>query len=117
MHWRTHTPRTGLILLALSAALSARAGVIGNGNWSPSGCGDKPQPPTLDLRNADDYNRSVGGVNAYRQAIRAYLDCLVKEANADMQNVSRSAGEAQRLAKQADEKILADVKLAEEKFK
>lgn len=109
-----------LLSAAIASALFAapsRAGVIGKGDWTPSACGARPQAPALDLKNADAYNRSVDGINTYRQAIKQYIDCLVTEANADIQAVSKSATEAQRRAREANEKILADVKRAEEKFK
>lgn len=103
-------------LLCLTS-IGAQAGTIAAGVWSPSACGPKPTPPVLDLSSADAYNKSVDGVNAYRQAIRPYIDCLVKEANADIQAVTKSATAEQQAAKAANDKIQADVKAAEEKFK
>ena len=77
----------------------------------------RPTAPTRDLKDTDAYNRSVEGVNAYRQAIRGYIDCLVKEANADIASVTRSANAARQAAVDANEKIASDVKAANEKFK
>lgn len=71
-------------LTTLSIAATAQAGVIVSGTWAPAGCGPKPEPPQLSLSNADAYNASVAAVNTYRQAIRPYVDCVVKEANADV---------------------------------
>lgn len=111
-----YTTTSALLILALSCA-SAQAGTVSAGQWAPTGCGAKPVAPTLDLSSADAYNKSVDGVNAYRQAIRPYLDCLVKEANADIGIISKSATVAQVSAKEANDKIQADVKAAEEKLK
>ncbi|HIV70907.1 MAG TPA: hypothetical protein H9903_08265 [Candidatus Aquabacterium excrementipullorum] len=104
-----------LVTLALSAG--AQAGVIVSGVWSPATCGPKPEVPQLNLANADSYNASVANVNTYRQAIRPYVDCVVKEANADIQAITQAATTTQQGAKTANDKIQADVKAAEEKFK
>lgn len=102
---------------ALMLGASAHAGVITAGQWVPSACGPKPVAPVLDLSSPDAYNKSVDGVNGYRQAIRPYIDCLLKEANADIAAVTKSANAAQVAAKEANDKITADVKAADEKFK
>jgi len=107
----------GLAALLSMFAASAQAGVIAAGQWTPNGCGPKPVAPVLDLSSPDAYNKSVDGVNGYRQAIRPYLDCLLKEANADIAAVTKSANAAQVAAKEANDKITADVKAADEKFK
>jgi hypothetical protein len=106
-----------LSLATLSISTAAHAGVIVSGTWSPAGCGPKPEPPQLNLSNADAYNASVVNVNTYRQAIRPYVDCVVKEANADIQAITQAATATQQGAKVANDKIQADVKAAEEKFK
>lgn len=98
-------------------ATTAHAGSLSNGQWAPAACGVKPEAPTLNLSNEDAYNKSVDGVNTYRLAARNYLDCLVKEANADIQSVTKQATAAQQATRDADDKIKADVKKAEEKFK
>lgn len=106
---------TALAFLALAPA--AQAGVIVSGAWSPATCGPKPEAPQLNLANADAYNASVANVNTYRQAIRPYLDCVVKEANADIQAITQAATATQQGAKATNDRIQADVKAAEEKFK
>lgn len=106
--------------LAVSAGLiaaNAHAGTVTEGVWAPTTCGPKPEAPALDLKSADDYNRSVSGVNAYRQNIRTYVDCVIKEANGDIQAVTKAATATQKAAREANEKIAADVKAADEKFK
>lgn len=104
-------------LTTLTLSPGAHAGVIVSGVWTPVGCGPKPQQPQLNLANADAYNASVANVNTYRQAIRPYLDCVIKEANTDIQAITHSATAVQQAAKAANDTIQADVKAAEEKFK
>ena len=108
-----------LILAATGTATPALAGRIDNGTWTHA-CGPRPAAVSLDLKNADAFNKSVGTVNAYRQAQRAWLDCLQKEGNADIKATSDLIsqtinGEAQ-LAREANEKIAADAKAADSKF-
>lgn len=105
--------------LALLAALPAHAGKVEAGAWTHS-CGPRPTAVSLDLRNPDAFNKSVGAVNAYRQAQRAWLDCLQNEGNADIKATSQLIsqyinGEAQA-AKDANDKIAADAKAADAKF-
>jgi hypothetical protein len=106
-----------LSTLSLAAFTAAQAGALANGAWAPANCGTKPVAPQLDLKNPDAFNRSVVSVNAYRQSIRPYLDCLVQEGNADIQAISKSVTAAQQAAKETNDKIQADVKAADEKFK
>ena len=103
--------------VATLLATAAQAGTVTNGQWTPSGCGPAPQAPQLDLSTADTFNRGVETVNAYRQAIGPYLDCIIKEANSDIQVIGQSATATQQAAKAANDKIQADVKTAQEKFK
>ncbi|WP_079436575.1 hypothetical protein [Zoogloea sp. LCSB751] len=108
-----------LATAALSASLTAHAGKIDNGSWTHA-CGPRPAEVNLDLKNPDAFNKSVGAVNTYRQAQRAWLDCLQKEGNADIQATSQVISqfinaEAQT-AKQINDKIAADAKTADAKF-
>lgn len=106
------------LILALSlVASSAQAGSLANGNWSNARCGEKPPVASLDLRNPDAYNKSVEGVNIYRQKINVFLDCLVAEGNLDIQLISKAISTEQQGAREALEKVVADAKLASEKFK
>lgn len=114
---RSSIPALLLSALSLLASFSAEAGTLSGGTWAPTGCGAKPATPQLDLKDPDTFNRSVAGVNTYRQNIGPYLDCLVKEANADIQTVTKGAQAAQQAVKDANDKIQADVKAADEKFK
>ncbi|WP_085314589.1 hypothetical protein [Derxia lacustris] len=110
-------PLAALLALGLLASPAARAGTLANGSWTPASCGARPEAPALDLKDEKAYNRSVDAVNAYRQAARAYVDCLATEANADLQTITRSARDVQQATRDADARILADVKAAEAKFK
>ena len=103
--------------VALLFSTTAQAGSLDNGQWSPSGCGARPEAPTLNLTNVDAYNKSVDGINAYNKTIRAYIDCLSQEANADLQAITKSANAAQATAREARERIQADIKTADDKFK
>ena len=116
MHSRFIRPLSCLPALLLVAA-SAHAGSVNNGSWSPSGCGTKPEAPALNLKDVDAYNKSIDGVTAYRKAIQVYLNCQTQEANADIQAITKSANAVQLAAKEANDKIVADVKVAEDKFK
>ncbi|MBS0348780.1 MAG: hypothetical protein JSR69_20215 [Proteobacteria bacterium] len=108
-----------LATAGLAVTLPAHAGKIDNGSWTHA-CGPRPAEVSLDLKNPDAFNKSVGTVNTYRQTQRAWLDCLQKEGNTDIQATSQIISqfinaEAQA-AKQANDKIAADAKAAEAKF-
>jgi hypothetical protein len=114
-------PRLTAPLLALAAAvtLPAHAGRIDNGTWAHA-CGPRPATVNLDLKNADAFNRSVSAVNTYRQTQRAWLDCLQKEGNADIKAtsdlISQTINSEAHAAREANEKIAADAKTADNKF-
>jgi hypothetical protein len=111
--------RIRLIALALGAILmapGAHAGQFAEGRWSPTGCGPQPEARSPDLSSPEAYNASLDAVNKYRQAINAYLGCLVQEANKDIQSVSQSANALQQAARATNDRILADVQAADKKF-
>ena len=113
------TARLVLFVLALAPLSASHAGSIDNGTWTHH-CGPRPVAPTLDLKNPDAYNKSVAGVNTYRQTHRAWLDCLQKEGNADIQATSQTISAALtaevQAAREASDKIAADAKAADAKF-
>jgi hypothetical protein len=111
------TPLVATLIALLALSHSAHAGTVSNGSWSPSTCGARPEAPALNLKNIDTFNASTDAVNNYRVEINTYLNCLIKEANTDIQAVSASAKAAQQAARDANDKIEADVKAANEKFK
>lgn len=108
-----------LILVVASTANPALAGHIDNGTWAHA-CGPRPAAVSLDLRNTDAFNKSVGTVNTYRQAQRAWLDCLQKEGNADIKAtselISQTINSEAQLAREANDRIAADAKAADSKF-
>jgi len=105
-----------LFPLIIVVTIHAEAGTISNNNWAPSSCGSAPVAVRLDLNNLDAYNGSVGAVNDYRKNSRTYVDCLIHEANSDIQSITKSAKSAQQAAHDADDKIIEDEKVAEKKF-
>jgi hypothetical protein len=105
-----------LLPLIMVASFHAEAGTITNNNWTPSGCGPAPVAASLNLTNLDVYNASVGAVNDFRKNNRTYVDCLIHEANSDIQSITKSAKSAQQAAHDADDKIIEDEKVAEKKF-
>lgn len=110
-----------LIAIAAISAYSfnniADAGTLADGKWSSATCGSRPVAPRLDLTNEDAYNQSVGAVNTYRGQVKPYLDCIVEEANADIQTINNQAREEQLAIQEANSKIAEDAKTAGEKFK
>jgi hypothetical protein len=105
-----------LLPFAMCVAFSAKAGTLANGDWTPSKCGAAPAEIKLNLKDPDAFNLSIEGVTAYRQASLTYVDCLAQEANADIQTITKAAKAAQQAALDADAKIKADVKAADQKF-
>jgi len=103
-------------LFAVLTASTAQAGVLADGLWTQSRCGVKPVSPVLDLRNPDAYNKSVEKVGEYQKQINLYLDCVVAEANVDIKQISKAVTDEQLAARAAQEKLIADSKLANEKF-
>jgi len=105
-----------LVLFAALLTGTAQAGILVDGVWNSSRCGAKPVVANVDLRDPDAYNKSVDKVTAYQKDINTYLNCIVSEGNLDIQLISKSITDEQLAAKTAREKILADVKKANEKF-
>ncbi|QFY44561.1 hypothetical protein F6R98_19615 [Candidatus Methylospira mobilis] len=76
--------RTVIATLAtLSAILNANAGTLANGKWTAPGCGTIPAAPAVDASGVDAYNRSLKQIREWQPQAQAYIDCIVKEANAD----------------------------------
>jgi len=105
-----------LFALALITASNAEAGAVVNNAWTPSSCGPTPVAPKVESSNNDAFNRSVDAVNLYRKNLRTYQDCLIQEANSDIQTITKSAKDSQQTTKDADEKIIAEVKAADKKL-
>lgn len=108
------------IPLFFATANAAEAGTIANNNWSPSNCGSAPVAEELDLKSPDAFNLSVEKVNTYRKKIPVFLDCIIGEANNDIQTITQTAKNLQQAtkdaAKLAEDKTQADIKAADKKF-
>lgn len=104
------------LIAAMLLVGSAEAGNLANNAWSSSRCGARPVAATVDQRNPDAFNKSLDKVNAYQKDVNVYLDCLVAEGNLDIQLISKVITDEQLAARADREKILADVRKANEKF-
>ena len=100
-----------------TAASTVHAGSLGNGSWSPSGCGSKPEVPVLDNSTIDTFNNSVTAINDWQQKSRTYLECLIKEANSDNKLIAETANKVQEQYREQLEKISAEAKAAGDAFK
>lgn len=107
----------GVALLAISITpLCATAGTLAQKDWQPTACGTKPSIAALDLSTVDAYNKSVGIINAYRPAIRNYVNCVVNEANSDLQTITAAATAVRQDATTVEDDISAQLKAAEAKL-
>ena len=93
-------------------AFAAQAGVLENGNWTPSGCGTRPEAPLIDSASPEAYNRSIGLVNTWQKELQAYHDCMIREANADAAAINRAATVEQARINEASQKVNADATAA-----
>ena len=82
--------RFPVLALLLALAAPAAAGELDDldigedTRWKPSAC-VKPSPPSVGaLDGVKARNEAVRAFNAYAEGISEYLDCAVKEANADL---------------------------------
>lgn len=101
---------TAILYTAIS---TVNAGTLNNGQWTPSECGEIPEPESLDTSNGiDAYNESVKKVNEWQQLAQAYLSCFINEANADNTTISKIATEEQNKFRTIFDKIKADAAAA-----
>lgn len=100
---------------ALATALTANAGVLENGGWSPSGCGAMPETPVIDSSSVDAFNKSIGAINAWQEQIQVYHDCMVKEANADSAAINQGATAEQARINEAVEKVNSEAAAGRQK--
>ncbi len=94
--------------LLMFACTAASAGNLSKGNWTPTGCGSKPEAPVIDGTNIDSYNSSIAVVKEWQQASQVYFDCMVKEANADNNLIADAAMKEQAKYREASEKLSQD---------
>ena len=102
--------------ISLGISFGANAGVLNNGSWSPSGCGNRPEAPVIDSTNAEAFNRSINLINTWQKQIQTYHDCMIKEANADASAINQAASAEQAKINEASEKLNADANLARNKL-
>jgi hypothetical protein len=108
--------RLFIAVLMCLAASAAHAGTLVNGNWTPAGCGVKPEAPTIDAQDVDAYNKSVAAINEWQQQARTYYDCLIKEANADNAAIADTANREQGGYREVVEKVGAAAEAAKKKL-
>lgn len=92
------------------------AGTLVNGSWVPAACGVKPNPPSIDDKDADTYNKSVVAINDWQQQAKTYFECLIKEANADNGVIADTANREQAAYRETVEKISAAATAAKKKL-
>ena len=60
-------------------------GFMPSAKWEATGC-TKPYPLSIMAYDAASYNQAVDEFNNYLSSVDRYLNCVVQEANADIQN-------------------------------
>jgi len=95
---------TGLCL----AFLNTTAGTIKKGGWTANDCGDKPEAPELDFETISTYNESANAMIAWQKESVVYLECLSKEANADIKQITETVNAQQKEFKELVEKSSAE---------
>ncbi|MDD2722870.1 MAG: hypothetical protein PHH59_02450 [Methylovulum sp.] len=88
--------------------LNTNAGTIKKGGWTANDCGDKPVAPELDFESIDSYNESATAMNAWQKESAVYLECLSKEANADIKQITDAVNAQQKEYKELVEKNSAE---------
>ena len=105
--------KTDLLLSAIiiaSAPWAVFAGSINDGKWSPTGCGDNPPAPIIDAGSVEAFNQSLVAISDWQLKSRAYIQCLVNEANTDNQLIANSANQVQTDFREKLEKLSAEAK-------
>lgn len=87
---------------------SSHAGALVNGNWSPTGCGERPVVPVLGTASVEDYNRSVEAINKWQERAHQYNSCLIDEANADSALIAKTANDQQTRFREEIDRIGAE---------
>lgn len=95
--------------------LNVHAGNLSNGQWQPTGCGQKSPKPTFNTQDVDGYNKSVKEVMAWQGKTQEYYNCLVKEANTDNDHIAKSANAAQEEFRNEINQLKKDAETAKAK--
>lgn len=99
------------IIMAV-APCAVCAGSISDGKWSPTSCGDNPPAPIVDAGSVAAFNQSLVAISDWQLKSRAYIECLVNEANTDNQLIANSANQVQTDFRGKLEKLSAEAKAA-----
>ena len=59
-------------------------GFMPSAKWEATGCSE-PYQPTIMAYDVDSYNLAVDEFNMFLSDVDSYLDCVVRDANADIQ--------------------------------
>lgn len=94
----------------------AQAGTLSNGEWKTSHCGQKPTPPQIDVRDIDQYNKSIAAVNEWQQQSGIYFECQVKEANEDNKVIAEKANAEQAYYRKSLEAISTTLEAGKNKL-
>ena len=108
--------RLAIAGLTLLLPMLCSAGSLEQADWQARNCGTKPKLEPLQLNTVDAYNKSVGIINSYRQATRSYVECVIQEANADIQRITSAATNTRNDAAAVDEDITVQLKAADAKL-
>lgn len=103
-------------IVMVSAVFTANAGGLTNGTWTPSGCGTRPQAPTIDSTSVSTYNRSITEVNDWQKQMQIYHDCVIREANSDIAAINQAAAAEQARINQASGNLNADLNRGRDKL-
>lgn len=97
-----------IFILLLLVHAPSHAGSLANGSWSPSGCGEYPEPPIVDSTSADKFNRSVDAINDWQDRALKYHSCLVNEANADSKLITDTANDMQAKFQEEIDRVVTE---------
>jgi hypothetical protein len=97
-----------IFILFMFVTTSSSAGTLINGAWSPSGCGEKPEPPIVDSSSAEEFNRSIDAINEWQDRSLEYNSCLINEANADSALIVNTANDVQTRLKEEIDRVITE---------
>lgn len=97
-----------VFILFMLATTSSIAGTLINGAWSPSGCGEKPEPPVVDSSSVEKFNRSIDAINEWQDRSLKYNTCLINEANADSALIANTANDVQAKLKEEIDRVITE---------
>ncbi len=104
-----------MIVLSLTHTVS-NAGTLIDGIWSPTNCGEKPEPPAIDVTSPENFNRSVEAINEWQDRALAYNSCLIKEANADNDLIAKTANDTQAEFRKTIDRVSSEAEKARDKI-